>query len=347
MKIWTLVLSLLCIVAFSSCKKNSKEDKDFYNDKNIKEEIIFKRFDKALFAKPEPNLSAYLLTLQKEFPDMFIAPLSNEEYLQQIMEIINDTKMQEVASIVEKEYPDLNSLSKSLTSAFARLKEIYPNTTLPKNVYTMILMASDYSYGYANRVYMNDTNYFAIALDVYALNKLHSHPYYKNYPEYMVATLNKEYIAPDFMRMYLQNATFGTIPMVSMKQGSTLLDCIIEDGKYSYVVKTLLPKSTDYSILRYSSEQMNWVEQNEATIWSFIIQRKLLYDTDRSKYLSLIAEGPETKGLSNSPARVGNYVGYKIVRKFMEENRVSIDSLMKITDATTILNASKYKPTRK
>lgn len=61
----------------------------------------------------------------------------------------------------------------------------------------------------------------------------------------------------------------------------------------------------------------------------------------------LIAEGPETKGLSNSPARVGNYIGYKIVSKFMEENSVSIDSLMKITDATVILNASKYKPTRK
>ena len=344
-----IILSVLCL-AFCSCKKDDKGNKKFYNDKNIEETITFKRFDKALFAKPEPNLPQYLMKLQKEYPDMFAAPLTNKEYMQQIMQVATDNAMQEAVAIIEKEYPSTDFLSQSLTSAFARLKEIYPQTTLPTNVYTMLLMASDFSYGYANRVYMGENNgriYYTIALDIYSLNKLHQHPYYKTYPQYMIATLSKDYIAPDFMRMYLQNSTFRKIPMNSYKDGATLLDNIIEDGKYSYVVKKTLPNVDDCYILRYTPEQMQWVKDNEANIWAFIIQRKLMYETDRSKYMSLIAEGPETKGLSNSPARVGNYIGYIIVDKFMKENKISIDSLMNITDATLILNNSKYKPERR
>lgn len=346
-KIRISILFIFILLFFVSCNRNDKKDKKFFNEQNIEEKIIFKRFDKALFAKPEPNLNSYLLKLQEEYPDMFVAPLSNEEYMRQMIEIVTNNAMQEVANIVEKEYPDLNALSNEITSAFARLKQFYPKTSLPKNVYTMLLMSSDYSYGYANRVYMNDTNYYTIALDIYSMKKLHSHPYYHSYPEYMVSTLTKDYIATDFMRMYLQNATFKHIPMVFSKNDATLLDCIIEDGKYSYIVKKLLPNREDYCVLRYTPEQMEWIENNEANIWSFIVQRKLLYDTDRSKYLSLISEGPETKGLSDSPARVGNYIGYKIVDLFMKEKKISIDSLMNIQDATTILNQSNYKPKRK
>ncbi len=342
-----IVLCIVCLlICFCSCKNDSKENKKFYNN-NIEESIKFKRFDIALFSAPKTTLKEHLLTLQKEYKDMFSSPLSDEEYMNMLISFVSDNEMQKVQNIVAKEYPDLNFLSEDLTSAFARLKEIYPNTNLPKNVYTFILGPVDYSYGYANRVYMNDTLYYAIAIDVYSLNKLSDHKYYKQYPEYMLKSLGKEFIAPDFMRMYLLNKSFIDIPFKMFSGSASLLDCIIEDGKLSYFIQKLLPKYSLNTILRYDAQQMLWAENNEANVWAYIIQTKLLYDKDRSKYLSLISDGPESKGLNGSPARIGNYIGYKIVESFMNENKVSLDSLMKINDNVLILQQSKYKPVKK
>lgn len=345
MKNWKIyVLMFLCVGLFSACKKDNKEPKKFYNADNIEESIKFKRFDIALFSKPKNTLQEHLMSLQKEYPDMFQMPLSNKEYMEMVASMVTDVQMQTAQNIVEKEFADLDFLSKDLTSAFARLKEIYPQTSLPKNVYTLILGGADYSYGYANRVYMNDTLYYTISLDVYALNQLADHPYYKQYPEYMRKGLGKEFIATDFMRMYLLNKTFLHLPLKSFTGTASLLDCIIEDGKFSYFVKQLLPNYALNTIFNYNTEQMQWVEKNEANIWAYIIQNKLLFDTDRSKYLSLISEGPESKGLHGSPARVGNYIGYKIVECFIKENNITLDSLMKISDNNIILQQSKYKP---
>ncbi|MBR1770329.1 MAG: hypothetical protein IJ748_07735 [Bacteroidales bacterium] len=342
------IIYVLCfLLFFVSCKREDKGPRKFYDNANTEKIITFKRFDRALFSKPVKTLEEHLIALQKDYPDMFQMPLTDKEYMDIVMSMVLDKDMQKVQNIVEKEFPNLDFLSKDLTSAFARLKDIYPQTSLPENVYTLILGGADYDYGYTNRVYMNDTSYYAIALDVYALNKLAEHPYYKQYPKYMRLSLGKEFIAPDFMRMYLLNHTFASLPLYSLSGEGSLLDCIIEDGKFSYLVGKLLPNYSLNTILRYDKEQMLWVEKNEEHIWAFIIQNKLLYDTDRSKYLSLIAEGPETKGLSNSPARVGNYIGYKIVDAFMKENDISVDSLMKIKDNASILQHSNYKPKKK
>lgn len=340
-----VIICFVCALLFS-CKKDDKAVKKFYNN-NVEETISFKRFDRALFSAPKTTLEAHLKDLQKEYPYMFQQPLSDKEYLSMLIQMVSDTQMQKAQNIVEKEFANIDYLATDLTSAFARLKEIYPNTSLAKNIYTFILGPADYSYGYANRVYMNDTIYFAIALDVYALNKLDSHPYYTQYPQYMKESLGKDFIAPDFMRMYLLNKTFLNIPFKSLSGNASLLDCIIEDGKLSYFVHKLLPNYALNTILSYSLVQWQWCEKNEANIWAYIIQSKLLYDTDRSKYLGLISIGPESKGLSGSPARVGNYIGYKIVEKYMEENKISLDSLIKINDNSIILQKSMYKPVKK
>lgn len=332
------------VLSLVSCNRTSKENIKFYNDSNVEQVITIKRFDKALFAKPKTTLQAHLASLEKQYPDMFQMPLSDKEYMQMILSFVSDKQMQKAQNIIETEFSDLDFLSKDLTSAFARLKQIYPSTTLPNNVYTLILGSTDYSYGYENRVYMNDTSYFAIALDVYSINQLSKHPYYKQYPQYMRESLGKQFIAPDFIKMYLLNHTFLTMPLPGLSGEGSLLDCIVEDGKFSYLVQQLLPKYSLATILRYSDKQIEWLQKNEANIWAYMIQGNLLYEKDRSKYLSFIAEGPETKGLHGSPARAGNYIGYKIVESYMKENKISLDSLMKSNDSYIILQQSKYKP---
>ena len=56
-------------------------------------------------------------------------------------------------------------------------------------------------------------------------------------------------------------------------------------------------------------------------------------------------EGPKTPALGNeSPGFIGQFVGWQIVKKWMDKNEdISLDVLMK-TNAKKIFNEAKYKP---
>jgi len=47
----------------------------------------------------------------------------------------------------------------------------------------------------------------------------------------------------------------------------------------------------------------------------------------------------------DSPSRIAYYIGYEIVKSYMQKNRdVTLNELMNDTDYNSILNKSKYKP---
>jgi len=59
-----------------------------------------------------------------------------------------------------------------------------------------------------------------------------------------------------------------------------------------------------------------------------------------------IGEAPFTQTLSqeDSPGNIGPWIGWQIIKKYMENNKdVKPEQLMK-TDAVDIINGSKYKP---
>ena len=44
-----------------------------------------------------------------------------------------------------------------------------------------------------------------------------------------------------------------------------------------------------------------------------------------------------------APDRIGQFIGWRIVSSYMENNSVSLQQML-LTDAETIFNTSKYKP---
>ncbi|MBQ7984959.1 MAG: hypothetical protein IJ250_04895 [Bacteroidales bacterium] len=340
-KIAALCIAVVCAVG---CSKDKKEVK-FTDSQGKQQTIEIIRFDKLLFEKPLPNIEDFLKNLQKQYPQMFQTTLDDREYLSAVEQFITDAQMQQVPGIVQRCYPDLNFLQQDLTSAFARLSKQDMSVKLPEKVFSLIFGPADFSYSFENRVYTNG-QYSAISLDMYSFPQLDKHPYYQHIPQYLQGTLNQRYIAPDFMRMYLKNIIYAHTADINMNPDCTLLDCIVDEGKYTYILSKIMPEYKLYEILRYTESQAKWVEDNEKTIWAYIVQNNLLYEKDRSKYMSLTAEGPTSKPLTDSPSRVGYYIGWKIVEGFMNNNHITFDSLMNIASSQTILNNSKYKPAK-
>lgn len=340
------VLSIVTLLILSSCSKEKKvqDDKVLFTDNKVKkQEIQIHRFDKALFAANESkDAKQYLLSIEKEYAPMFATTLKDTMYLNIVNEFISDEQMRKAYQIIAAKYPNLESLEEELSIAVAKIKQIKKDTINPK-IYTLIVGPAEYSQAFQNRILVYP-EFSTISIDMYSVNELSQHPYYKTIPQYLYASLGKENIAPHYVNTYLKEITFRDTPLQSTNPEATLLDCIVEEGKYLYATQAVLPEKQFNYILDYTEEQLNWVEQNENNIWSYIIENQLLYNKDRTKFFHLISPGPSTKNIANSPSRIGNYIGYKIVQAYMKENPISLDSLFHNLDSKLILQQSKYKP---
>jgi uncharacterized protein YjaZ len=82
-------------------------------------------------------------------------------------------------------------------------------------------------------------------------------------------------------------------------------------------------------------------------MWRFFIDENLLFDSDSRLPNRFINLAPFSKFYleidNESPGRVGQWVGWQIVRSFMENNEVSIQDMLKM-DAKQLFEKSKYKP---
>lgn len=324
---------LALIIFFLASCQESKE----------KKYMSIHRFEQALFsANKSKDVDKYLLSIEKQYEPMFATSLEDTNYLNVVKEFIKDKEMNNAYNLVKIQYPDLKNLEEELSNALHEIKQIKQDT-INSEIYTLIVGPAEYSQAFQNRILVYP-EFSAISIDLYSIEKLSNHPYYKTIPQYLHTSLGKENIAPHYVNTYLKEITFRNIPLQSQNPEATLLDCILEEGKYIYATEAVLEEKPLNYILEYTKEQLEWVEQNEANIWAYMIENQLLYNKDRTKYFHLIAPGPSTKNIANSPARIGNYIGYKIVQSYMKENSISIDSLFNTLDSKLILQQSKYKP---
>jgi hypothetical protein len=79
-----------------------------------------------------------------------------------------------------------------------------------------------------------------------------------------------------------------------------------------------------------------------------MIKYELLYKTDRQIISDFMNISPVTPGMpSEAPGMLGVWVGWQIVKKYMELNpKTSLEDLFRMTDGRVILEGSKYKPSK-
>ena len=122
---------------------------------------------------------------------------------------------------------------------------------------------------------------------------------------------------------------------------------MIYHGKELYLKDKLIPNFTDAAKIAYTEEQMAWCKENEEQMWRYFIENNLLYEANVKNEHRFVNDAPFSKFYleidNESPGRVGQWLGWQIVRSYMENNDVTLDQLLK-TEPTVIFNKSKYKP---
>jgi len=309
---------LALIVVLVSCDRKSKTEKEV---EEIPVKLQLHRFDKAFFeTKPQD-----MQDLRYEYP-FFFPDSSNTPYIERLQ----DPLWKEVYSEVEKKYTDFQADSQKIEDLFRHFKYYFPQANTPV-VYTVI-GTMDHN----NKVlFAKDT--LVISLELY-LGKNHKF-YAGEFPEYIRQNFDENQILPDIVNAWTQ---YKIRP-----PDNTFLGQMIYFGKQLYLKDVLIPDENNAAKIGYTPEQYAWCEENEGYIWSYFLESKLLYDTDNKLGERFLAPAPFSKFYleidNESPGRVGQYMGWQIVKSYMENNQVSLKDLLN-ADSKAIFEKSKYKP---
>jgi hypothetical protein len=160
------------------------------------------------------------------------------------------------------------------------------------------------------------------------------------YPAYISRRFTPRYIVPGIIKAITEDLfppRMAELPLIEQ---------MIEKGKYWYLSSLLLPHHPDSLLTGYTNEQLNWCEENEGLIWSYLIKNEDLNSLNPIVIQTYLGEAPFTQGLSqeSSPGNIGAWVGWQIVRKYAAANKELHPDMIMKTPATTILEQAKYKP---
>ncbi|WP_324690110.1 gliding motility lipoprotein GldB [Flavobacterium cheonhonense] len=314
-KYFTIVLLVVLMV---SCDKKSKVEKAV---EAIPVALKVDRFDQAFFeAKPNE-----LANLKAEYPFFFPEGTPDAVWIDKMQ----NKDWRALYAEVQKKFPDFNKQTTEIEDLFKHFKYYFPETVMPK-IYTVIA-EMDY---HNKAIYADDK--LIIALELY-LGK--SHQFY-TFPEYLKQNFEERQMMPDIVSSF----AVRKIPPPTEK---TLLANMIYYGKELYMKDIMLPDYTDAEKMGYTPEQITWSQENESYIWRYFIEEDLLFSTDAKLENRFVNMAPFSKFYleidNESPGRIGQWIGWQIVRSFMENNEVSLQEMLKM-DAKQIFDRSKYKP---
>lgn len=100
---------------------------------------------------------------------------------------------------------------------------------------------------------------------------------------------------------------------------ATALCRMLYEGALTEAKMRLVRNADIRHSLGYDVSQMEWLEEYETRIWNELAAKKIIYDTDPSVAGLLVSPSPSTPLVNgNCPGRVGRYVGYRIVRAYLD-----------------------------
>lgn len=305
---------------------------------NVEVDLKFERFEKEMFEGSSPEemakINQNLIEKGGELYEFYVYEMlrAGSVYDDSIGTLlsffVNDSMMQMMMEDLETEFSDFNVVEEQLTDVFKRLKYHLPNSPQPNKIIT-------YNGAFTFGVVSTDS-VIGIGLDMYlgAQNRLVREI---RFPQYMKDKMNRDYLSLDVAQSWLMTNVLGE------DQGETFLSSMIYYGKLRYILKALLPKSEDHIIMRYNPEEYDFAVASEFEIWEYLIEMNWIYSIDMKVKLRFFEEAPSTVGIDGSPGRIGQFMGWQMVKQYMEANEdVTIEQLLFETNEAKILK--EYKP---
>ncbi len=322
-------ITLLSLLLFSC--NGTEECENAPDVSSIDINLKIERLEKGLFAAhTKQEVKTFLnqnpvvanqIFMASQYPD-------DSTLVNQVHQLINDPYIDTLYQDTEAIFSDFSAITSEFEQAFRYIKYYFPNFAPPVINTIVTGLSADF--------YVSDS-LLVIGIDFFQGKDAQYQP--KVY-DYMLNRFQPEYIVPSSILLY-SNRWNNTD-----ESDNSLLAEMIFYGKSFYFTKKMLPCTPDSLIIGYSQPQMELVSESEKTIWSYFIDKQLLYTNNEMEKTRYLSERPSTIEISGEvPGRIGQWIGWQIVKSFAENNpEVSVNELMQMKNAQEIFRRAKYKP---
>lgn len=336
-KHFQIYLFFLAVLLFFSCQSNKRPATD-----HIKLQLRIARFDQDLYRGKDKTIAETDSILFQKYGNFYLdfvsrmvgtPQLSRQEVL---TALYKGKPYEDLQQETDRVYPQLDKVENDLTEVFKYIIYYYPKAVVPR----FIAFVS----GFAYQIPVGD-QYMGIGLDMFLGRNSKFYPaLISSIPRYQSRRFETAYIIPRLTEEYARQELFRP-----RDEDRTLLSQMIYNGKIFYFMDQVLsPDMNDTLKIGYTGRQLAWCKNFEGNIWGVLLEQELLYKTDIQKIQVYLTDGPFTPGLGDkteSAPRLGIWIGWQIVKKYMEENpEITLQELMADQDAQKILIRSKYKP---
>jgi gliding motility-associated lipoprotein GldB len=307
---------------FFACKQGMQNEMEI---ESMPIEIEFDRFDLKFY-----NQEAEVIPeLKQNYPYLFPKQFSDSVWIARQKDSLQLILQEAVSEVFE----DTTPLEREISHLFKHIKYHFPKVEVPH----VVTLTNNVDYQ-IKIVYSNSL--LLISLDTFLGA---DHPLYEGIPNYIRKELDQKFILSQIAEKF---AAFVIPPA----EDRTFLAQMLYEGKKMYLRDLLLPHQSDAIKIAYTQAELNWVEENELYVWQYFIERQVLYKTEFEWVQRFLEPAPFSKfylQLDNeSPGRIGRWIGWQIVRSYMEQNpETSLEELLKMP-AQRLFNLSKYKPKR-
>lgn len=325
---------LIIVLGFMACSRNPLK----VDVSDISVNLKIKHLDADLLKlKPEEMPTAIPL-LKKSYGDFFdiftyqmiaIGGAEQPNFAQMLSSFVTDSIIQQAKESVAQNIDTLR-FRKELETAFKHYKYYFPEKEIPK-IYTCIS-------GFNQSVVVAQ-NLMGVSFDKYLGAKS---PFYEKLalPAYKRRNMRPEKMVPDMMQAW------ADADWPKSDKENTLFSNMIQQGKVLYFLDAMFPKMNDTLKVGYTKKQLDFCRNNEAKMWTYLAEHKMLFTTDRMSIKRFIDDAPYTASFSEeSPGRSGAWLGWQIVRAYMKAHpEVKLPDLMNNPNFQEILNQSGYQP---
>ncbi len=327
------VLILLCFVIVSC--NHDKLDVDV---SEVTLDLSFDRFDQALFKGKSPEEMAVinkdLINRGGELYEFYVydmlrsGSVFDDSIGHYLWYFVSDSMMKMVNQDIQTEFTDFDVVENKLIDAFKHQKFHLPSMPLPKKIITYNsafnfgVISTDSAIGIGLEMYLGSEN--RILKEV-------------RFPVYMKEKMTRDYLPCDVAQSWIQTNVLGD------DRGETFLSSMIYYGKLLYLMEAMMPETAKPLIIRYTDLEYDYALASEYNIWQYLVDMNWIYSIDMKVKLRFFEEAPTTVGIEESPGRIGQFMGWQMVRAYMDKHEeVTIEELMNEKNESKILKA--YKP---
>lgn len=318
---------------YSCANNNNKVIADFGNANHLS----ITRFDADLYNYLEVPDSVKREMIKDKYGDFLNAfgsvtvnnpDYNSANYFTDLEKFFSNDILFRIYTDVESAFSDLSAYENQLTQANILIGKYFNEKQLPQ----LYMHVSGFR---ANTIVLQDV--ISISADLYMGSD------YKEYQPFFAPYQLQQKQAKMIVRDYLKAWLIGELSVDNKRKD--LLSEMLYQGKLLYALSQLLPEWSHADLLGYTSEQIDWAENKEKNIWKATIQNNQLFSSDYMTIVKYMDEAPYTATISvESPGRLGAWIGWQIINKYMENTQSDLTSLFGETDSQKILKASKYNP---